>query len=176
MVSSSSDAGNRRPCRPQPRPWWCLCRCMSPPLLVVSFQELGDVGLCAAERLGPAGEEPPPGVGQPVRAARRAREVGVPLGLEDPVLLERAQEAVEVADVHALLADELRQLLDQLVAVTWPLRQEEQDGRLDEALDARADGPAARPVEPPGPRPALAAMAVMRSLAHPAASICQRHM
>src|SRR5689334_16355442 len=139
---------------------------MSPPLLVVSFQEKGDVRLRAAERGRPACEDLPPGVGEPIRPPRRPGELRVPLGVDDAVLLERAQEAVEIADVDALLADELRQLLDELVAVPRPLRQEQQDGRLDEALDARADGPAAAAVEPAGARSALAAVAVVGAGAH----------
>src|SRR5205823_5857897 len=63
-----------------------------------------------------------------------------PLGLDDAVALQPAQEAVEVADVDAFAA-ELGQQLDQLVAVPRPLPEEQQQRRLVEALDARTDGP-----------------------------------
>ena len=48
-----------------------------------------------------------------------------------------AQEAVEVADVDALLADERRQQLEQLVPVQRPLAQEQQRGGLGEPLEPR---------------------------------------
>src|SRR4051812_41923343 len=109
---------------------------MSPPLLVVAFQELRDLRLRLPERVGPAAEERPAGLREPIRAPRRARQLRVPLRLDDPVLLERAEEAVEVADVDPLVAEELRELLDQLVAVARALREQEEDSRLDEPFDA----------------------------------------
>jgi hypothetical protein len=91
-----------------------------------------------------------------VGALGRPGEVGAPLGGDDPLLLERTQDAVEVADVHTdVLPRHLRHALDELVAVHGPLAQEEQERRLDEALDARPDGPVAVPQRVPraGPTP-----------------------
>ena len=57
---------------------------------------------------------------------------------DEALLLERAQDAVEVADVHALLADHGREPLEEVVAVPGTLVQQEQDRRDLEALDPAA--------------------------------------
>jgi len=70
--------------------------------------------------------------------------VVAPLGGDEALLLERAQQAVEIADVDPTLHPELREPVEQLVAVERPLAQEQQQRRLDEALDAGVDVPAPR--------------------------------
>ena len=62
----------------------------------------------------------------------------VPLAGDEALLLERAQDAVEVADVHALLADHGREPLEEVVAVAGALIQQEQDRRDLKALDPTA--------------------------------------
>ena len=64
--------------------------------------------------------------------------VFVPLAGDEALLLERAQDAVEVADVHALLADHGREPLEEVVAVPGTLVQQEQDRGDLEALDPAA--------------------------------------
>src|SRR5204863_882408 len=118
--------------------------CVSPPLLVAVEKAL-DIGLCLTQRLGPAVEQAPAFGGQLVGALGRPGEVGAPLGADDTFGLERAEEAVEVADVDAPLPHDLREPLDQLVTVQRPLTQEQQERRLDEALHASANVPVARP-------------------------------
>src|SRR5262245_53609308 len=107
--------------------------------------------------------------GQGVRPFRRARELGLPLGRDEPFVLERAQRPVQVPDVDALLARELGETLDQLVAVSRPSGERDEQSRLAEAFDASADLPLAR----------LAARAVAST--NPVAtvhrrSICNLHM
>ena len=69
-------------------------------------------------------------------------------GGDEPLLLERAQQAVEVAHLDAFLARELGQALEELVAIGRPLAQEEEKRRLGEALDAGKDAPVATVVAP----------------------------
>ena len=66
----------------------------------------------------------------------------------ETLVLERAQEAVEVADVDATLDPQLREPVEQLVAVQRTLAEKQEQRRLDEALDPRLDMPVARPHEP----------------------------
>ena len=54
---------------------------------------------------------------------------------DQALLLEAPQHAVEVADVDALLADQLGQALEQVVAVRRALAQEQQERGDLEALD-----------------------------------------
>src|SRR5204863_71339 len=63
-------------------------------------------------------------------------------GLCRPLLAETADRAGD--------ADELREPVEKLVAVPRALAQQEQDGRLDEPLDARAHLPFARRDSPAG--------------------------
>src|SRR5439155_14361913 len=67
----------------------------------------------------------------------------VPLRGDEPLLLEPAQEPVEVPHLDACLARQLRQALEQVVAVRRMLAQEEQQRRLGEPLDPSEDAPAA---------------------------------
>src|ERR671923_2227508 len=119
----------------------------SPPFFV-SVEKATDRLLRPLQRLGPAVEQAAALVGQLVGAFGGARQVGAPFRADEPLLLQRPQESVEVADVHAALDAELRDPLQQLVAVQRPLPQEQQQGRLDEALDAGMDGPVAGTDEP----------------------------
>src|SRR5437867_7426308 len=82
-----------------------------------------------------------------VRPLRRAGQIAAPLGRNEPLVLERPQRAVDVADVDALVADELGQALEELVPVRRPVREESEECGLAEALDPRADFPA--PVRKP---------------------------
>ena len=63
-------------------------------------------------------------------------QVGAPLGGDDAFVLERAQDAVQIADVDAVLAQQRRKPLQQLVAVRRALGEEKQQRGLAEALDA----------------------------------------
>ena len=87
-------------------------------------------------------------VGELVGALRRPGHRLVPLAGHEALLLERAQDAVEVADVHALLADHGREPLEEVVAVPGTLVQQEQDRGDLEALD---------PTAPASPMPSVSA-------------------
>src|SRR5262249_13870599 len=89
-------------------------------------------------------EQAPAFGGQFVGALGRPRQIGAPLRPDKTLGLESAQEAVEVPGIDAPFPHDLRQPLDQLVAVQRPLTQEQQERRLDKALDAGGDGPVAR--------------------------------
>ena len=73
-----------------------------------------------------------------VGALRRPRDGLVPLAGDVALLLERAQDAVEVADVHALVAGHLGQPLEQVVPVGRALPQEQEERGDLKALDAAA--------------------------------------
>src|SRR5581483_2901471 len=118
--------------------------CDSPPFRPVAVDECVELVAGRLECLDPALEEHPAGVGERVRALGRAGQVGAPLRVDDAVLFERPHDPVEIPDVDALLTDQLRQPVEQLVAVPGAFAQHEQDRRLDEPLDARADRPLAR--------------------------------
>src|SRR6266498_385047 len=122
----------------------------SPPFFV-TVEKACDRALRAAECLRPAIEQPAALVGELVGSLRRARQVGAPLRADEPLLLQRPQEPVEVADVDAPLDAKLRDPLQQLVPVQRPLTQEQQQGGFDESLDARPNVPVTGPDEPPAP-------------------------
>src|SRR5213592_3412945 len=142
LRSHSSRLGKRLWRRPKPR--WCPCRCMCSPPLFVSLEELADRCLRLSEGLRPAVEQAPALRRELVRALGGARQVRAPLRADEALVLEPAQKAVEVADVDTPLP-QLRDPLEQLIAVQRALAQEQQERRLDEALDARAHVPVPRP-------------------------------
>src|SRR5439155_21581348 len=107
--------------------------------------------LRVAQGLGPRAQQLVTGRSQLVPAFRRSRLVGVPLGTDEPVLLQRAQDAVEAAHVGAFARDELGGALEQLVSVRRLLGEEEEKRRLEKALHPAADVPAAAAVAPAGP-------------------------
>jgi hypothetical protein len=117
--------------------------------LLVPFEERRDELLVRAQRVGPAIQQAPALLGELVDPLARPGRVVAPLGGDDAVLLERAQDAVEVAHVDPPLAGQLLELLQEVVAVRRLLRQQEQERRLAEALDAGSDGPLARADAPP---------------------------
>ncbi len=85
------------------------------------------------------------------------------------MVLERTEGPVDVADVHTLVADELRQCLEELVAVRRTCGDEEQERGLAEALDPGAYLPA--PVgEPPAAARSVSAVVVYVN------TICELHM
>jgi hypothetical protein len=130
-------------------------------------EERGQLVSERADRVEPRGEGAPALVSEGVRALRRPGEVGAPLGDDEPLLLERAKRAVDVPDVDALVAQQLREALEQLVAVRRPVREEKEQSELAEALDPGAHVPAAlRAAADPCPR----SSAVMH-----ADSICNLH-
>src|SRR5215208_3223552 len=89
---------------------------------------------------------------QLVHALRRPRLVGVPLGADEPVLLERAQHPVEAAELRPLARNELRRAVDELVAVRRLFGEEQQQRRLEESLDASANMPLSLGVTPASAR------------------------
>src|SRR5262249_62045711 len=102
-------------------------------------------------------EQAPPCGRQLVRALGGPWLPGFPSRRDEPVLLERAQDPVEVAHVDARLARQRRQRLEQLVAVRRALAEEEQQRGLAEARDSCAHGPVAGTHHPTTARSALAA-------------------
>src|SRR5262249_43015793 len=109
---------------------------------------------------GPAVEEPAPLGRQLICALGRPWKVGAPLGADQALLLEAAQEPVEIADVHPPLEAELRETVQQLVAVQRALAEEQQERRLDGGLDPGPHMPVARADE------VSAAGARMASVSH----------
>src|SRR4249919_2231044 len=99
---------------------------MCSPPFVVPLEKRSDGLLRSFEGLGPAVEQPATFVGELVGPLRWAGKVGAPLGADEPLVLERAQQAVEVADVDPPLHSELRDALEQLVSVQRALPQEQQ--------------------------------------------------
>ena len=122
-----------------------------------------------SERVEPGAEHRVARRRQGVRALRRAGKVFLPFRSHEPVVLERAEGPVDVADVHTLVADELRQCLQELVAVRRTCGDEEQQRRLAEALDTGAYLPA--PVREP-PAAARSVFAAGMDVG----SICELHM
>ena len=122
---------------------------VSPPLVVASEIEVDAVAR-VGERGGPAVEGGAAVRGDLVGALRRPGHGLVPLAGDEALLLERAQDAVEVADVDALVAGQLGQPLEQVVAVGRALAQEQEERGDLEALDAAA-----------APAPAVSASAVL---------------
>src|SRR5436190_10525320 len=158
LRSHSSRLGKRRWPR---RRRWCPCRCMCSPPFLVSPEELADRLLCLSERLRPAVEQVPALGRQFVGALRRARQLGAPLGADEALVLEAAQEPVEVADVDSPLP-QLRDPLEQLIAVQRALAQEQQKRGLDEAFYASADVPMTRPDQPAAAGPRMAVVSHLR--------------
>src|SRR5690348_15265747 len=111
--------------------------------LRVSIEEEVDALARSRQRARPLVEQAATLVRELVGALGRPGRLRVPLGRDEPVLLERAQDPVEVAHVDAALAGQRRQRLEQLVAVRRSLAQEEEDGRLGEPLDPGANAPVA---------------------------------
>src|SRR5262249_53316694 len=95
------------------------------------------------ERAAPGREQLVALVGERVGALRRAWQLGAPLGGHEALVFERAQGAVEVPDVNALVTRQLGQSFDELVAVRRSSREEREERRLAEALDPCPDLPAA---------------------------------
>src|SRR5207244_4224687 len=135
--------------------------------LLVPVEEGRDELSVRAQRVGPAAEHAPSLLGELVDPLAGPGRVVAPYRGDDPVLLERAQDAVEVAHVDPALAGQLRELLEQVVAVRRPLGQQEQERGLAEAFDAGADVPFARADPPPG---ASAAEPVASVAPHPAST------
>ena len=84
-----------------------------------------------------------------VRALGRSGQIGAPFRADETLVLERSKQPVEIADVDSPLHPELRDALEQLVAVQRALPQEQQQRRLDEALDPGVNVPVAGPDEVP---------------------------
>ena len=82
------------------------------PLSSYPLKESVDAGAGLGERRRPAFERGASGLGQLVGALGRPGQRFVPLAGHEALLFERAQDAVEVADVNALLADHGREPLE----------------------------------------------------------------
>ena len=102
----------------------------------MSLEKVVDPGASVGEGCRPAFERLAAGVRQLVRALGGAGDAVVPFAADEPLLLERAEGAVEVADVDALFAGQLGQPLEQVVAVRLAFAQEQEQRRDLEALDA----------------------------------------
>src|ERR687891_431885 len=99
--------------------------------LPVASEKVVDAGAGAAEGGGPLGEQAPALGRQPVPAARRPRGVPVPLGADEALVLERAQQPVEIAHVRGGARERRRDLLEQLRPVgAGAVADEEEHGGL----------------------------------------------
>jgi len=97
----------------------------------MSLEKAVDAGARLGEGGRPALERVAAGGGQLVGPFRRAGNGLVPLAGNEPLLLEAAEDAVEVADVDALVAEHGGQPLEQVVAVGGALaEQKQQRGNL----------------------------------------------
>jgi hypothetical protein len=106
---------------------------------------------------------------QGVGALRGTGQVTAPLGRDEPFVLQRTQLPIDVSDVDAFLTDEPGQTLEELVAMGRAVREEDEETRLAEALDARPHLPGA----------VVSLTAIPRSraaVAMHADSICNLHM
>src|SRR5262249_22658903 len=112
----------------------------SPPLLV-PFEKAGGALLGALQRLDPVVEQPFARRRDGVAALRGTGGGVVPFRRDESFLLEPAQQPVEVSHLDAGLAGQLRQPLEQVVAVRRMLPQEEQQRGLREPLDPRENPP-----------------------------------
>jgi hypothetical protein len=113
---------------------------------LVASEKGGDDLLGIAQGLGPKVEQTAAVDCELVRPLGGAGKRRTPFGFDDPFLLERAKDAIEVASVHAnVLAGYLGQALEQLVPMHGPLAEEQQESGLDESLHAGADRPVPRP-------------------------------
>src|SRR3954467_5894914 len=108
---------------------------MSPPFLVTLEKTVGAFTR-RAQRLGPLFEERAAMLGEGVGALAIA-----PFGGDEPLLFERAEQAVEIAHLDARLAGQLGEPLEELVPVCRALAQEKEQRRLCEAFDAGKDPP-----------------------------------
>ena len=142
--------------------------------MVTSFpstiEERGEPVSELLERAEPGREQLAAILGQCVRPLRRSRQLGAPLGGDDPVLFEGAERSVEISDVDAVVSGELRKQLEELVAVRRPVGEQEEERRLAETLDARAYLPDAALVADAVPRACPSSSTVH------GASICKLHM
>src|SRR5207245_11763161 len=120
--------------------------------------------LRTAQRLDPVLEQERAGGRERVAALRRAGGGLVPRRADEAFLLERAQQAIEVSHLDALLAGQVRQPLEEVVAVCRTLAEQQQQRRLGEALDAREHAPVA------------AVMAPRTRASHRLLARCKKHM
>ena len=104
----------------------------------MSLEKAVDARARLGERGSPALERLAAGIGQLVGALRGAGDGLVPLAADEALLLEPAQDAVEVADVDPLVAEQGGQPLEQVVAVGGTLAEEEQQGGDLKSLDPPA--------------------------------------
>jgi hypothetical protein len=113
--------------------------------MVTSFPSAFEkVGETVAQVLDGSQPRPEKGVAlgrQGVGALRGAWKIRLPLGRDEPLVLERPQRPVQVPDVDAILAGQLGEPLEQLVAVGRPRRERDEESSFAEALDPRANLP-----------------------------------
>src|SRR4051812_13848997 len=131
---------------------------MSPPFLVTLEKAVGALAR-RTQRLGPLVEERAAVLGEGVGALAVA-----PFGSDEPLLFERAEQAVQVAHLDPRFAGQLGEPLEELGPVRRALAEEKQQSRLGKALDPREDAPM-----PAVPAPGA------RSVPH-ARPICKTHM
>src|SRR5512132_193133 len=117
---------------------------MFTPFVFVALSELLDLALDLRKSLDPLGEHASARLRDHVDPLGGTGSVVVPGRVDEAVALERAQDPVEVAHVDPLGRHERLELLQQLVAVTGAIAQDEEDGGLREALQPRPDLPAPR--------------------------------
>jgi hypothetical protein len=114
--------------------------------MVTSFLCLFEKGRQAVakllQRAEPRVENRSPLVGEGVRPLRGPWKVSSPLGDDEPLVLERSERPVDVADVDTIVAGELGEPLEELVPMGRAVRDEHEKSGLAEALDARANLPA----------------------------------
>src|SRR5215210_4941783 len=137
---------------------------MSPPSFLIAGEKGVDTVARPLEGADPLAEQRAAGVGQLVDAFGRSRRLRVPARGDEALALERAQRAVEVAEVDALARRELLEGFHELVSVSWSFAKQEQERRLREAHHTRMDRPG------PPSRPAVAAAP------HRAKDMCEMHI
>lgn len=134
-----------------------------------SVEKRGQLVAKGVERVEPRRED---GVAlrcERVRPLRRTGKVAAPLGHDELFVLERPQRAVDVSYIDALVADQSRKTLEELVPVGRAVPDQQEQSGLAEPLDTRANLPASVL------EPAAVATAVSATPVH-AGIICNLHM
>src|SRR5437764_11122093 len=127
---------------------------MFTPFAFVAPSELLDLAFDLRERLDPLPQHSAAGLGDHVDPLGRPGGVVVPGRVDEPIALEGAQDPVQIAHVDSLRGHERLQLLEELVAVTRVVPEDEEHGGFGEALEPGANLPAARAETAAAARPA----------------------
>ena len=116
---------------------------------VVGLQEVAQDPACLPQVLHPPGKIAVALLTDAIHAARRSCAVGIPARRDKAPLFQRAKDAIDSAGIDGILVKaELLQPLNQVVPVALDTVEEQQQTRLDEALNASWAGASILPGAP----------------------------